>query len=70
VLDPTSSVVIDRIDLPGSAEVVHVDDAQNALFATIPSLEGIAVVDLTSKRVLTLIPLGAAPGDVAIPGER
>jgi YVTN family beta-propeller protein len=70
VLDPTSSVVIDRIDLPGSAEVVHVDDAQNALFATIPSLEGIAVVDLTSKRVLTFIPLGAAPGDVAIPGER
>jgi DNA-binding beta-propeller fold protein YncE len=70
VLDPMSSVVIDRIDLPGSAEAVHVDDAQNALFATIPSLEGIAVVDLTSKRVLTLIPLGAAPGDVAIPGER
>jgi DNA-binding beta-propeller fold protein YncE len=70
VLDPLSSVVIDRIELPGSAGVIHVDDAQNALFAAIPSLEGIAVVDLTSKRVLAFIPLGAAPGDVAIPGER
>lgn len=70
VLDPLSQMVLDRIDLPGPAAAVHLDDAQNALFATIPSLAAIAVVDLTSQRLLGLVRTGSPPEDVAFPGER
>jgi YVTN family beta-propeller protein len=70
VHDPFSLQPMDRIDLPGSVSQMTIDDAANTLLALMPERRTIAVVDLTSRALLSEIPVGAEPYAVAFAGER
>ncbi len=70
VYDPVSLQPIDRFDVPGSVSHMTIDDAENTLLALVPERRAIAVFDLTSRKLLAEIPVGAAPYAVAFAGER
>jgi YVTN family beta-propeller protein len=70
VYDPLSFQPVDQFDLPGGASYMAIDDAENTLLALMPAQRAIAVVDLTSRKVLAELPVGAEPYSVALVGER
>ncbi len=70
VYDSFSLIPIDSIDLPGDASWFAIDDTENALLALMPSLRGVAAVDLASHRVLGVIPVGDEPYEVTVADER
>jgi YVTN family beta-propeller protein len=70
VHDPVSLQQIDRFELPGAATYLTIDDAENALVAVLPERRTVAVIELTSRRLLAEIPVGAEPYTVAFAGER
>jgi YVTN family beta-propeller protein len=70
VHDPLSLQVVDRIDVAGAVSYMAIDDAENALLALVPERRTIAVIDLTSRKLLAEIPVGAEPYTIALAGER
>lgn len=70
VYDPVAFQPIDRFEVPGPVSRMKIDDAENTLLALVPERRAIAVVDLTSRRVLSEIPVGAGPFTFALAGER
>jgi len=61
---------VDGFDLPGWASQLAIDDEQNLLFAVMPSRRAIAVIDLTSRKVLSLIETAGEPYEVRLAAER
>jgi hypothetical protein len=47
-----------------------IDDPQNQLFALMPTLRAIAVFDLTSLRLLSVIDVSGDPYEVKLAAER
>ena len=47
-----------------------IDDVQNLLFAVMPSRRAIAVVDLTSRKLLSVIESPGEPYEVKLSSER
>jgi YVTN family beta-propeller protein len=70
VLDPVSFQQIDRFEVPGAATYLAIDDAENTLLALVPERRTIAVIELTSRRVVAEIPVGVDPYVLAFGGER
>ena len=70
VLDPIALQQIDSIDVPGVVSYMAIDDAENTLLALVPERASIVVLDLTSRRRLAEIPVGASPYTFAFFGER
>jgi YVTN family beta-propeller protein len=70
VLDPVSLQQIDRFEVPGAVTYMAIDDATDALLALVPERRSVVVVDLTSRRVLAEIAVGADPYTLAFSGER
>jgi YVTN family beta-propeller protein len=70
VHDPVSLQQIDRFDVPGEATYLAIDDAENALVAVIPERGVVAVIELTSRKLLAELPVGPEPYTVAFVGER
>jgi hypothetical protein len=70
VYDPRSVLPVDAFELPGWVSQMAIDDVQNLLFAVMPSRRAIAVVDLTSRKVVSVIESPGEPYEVRLSAER
>jgi hypothetical protein len=70
VYDATSLVPIDFFDVSGGVSWLAIDDTENTLLALVPSLKGIAVIDIASRRELGIVPVGEDPYMVTVADER
>jgi YVTN family beta-propeller protein len=70
VYDPVSLQPIDQFGVPGAVSYMAIDDAQNTLLALMPGRRGIAVIDLTSRKLVAELPVGAGAYVFAFAGER
>lgn len=70
VYEPVSLQLLDEFDVPGPVSYMAIDGAEDTLLALMPDRRAIAVVDLTSRKLLAEIPVGAEPYAFALPGER
>lgn len=70
VYDSFSALPVDSFDLPGWVSQMAIEDPQNQLFALMPALRAVAVVDLTSRRVLSVIDVSGDPYEVKLAAER
>jgi len=70
VYDPFSLIPIDYVEVPGSVSYMVIDDLTNTLFALMPENRSVAVVDLTSRRVLAVLDVGEAPYALRLAGQR
>ena len=68
--DPFSALPVDGFDVPGWVSQMAIDDVQNQLFAVMPSRRAVAVIDLTSRRVLSVIEQPGEPYEVRLAAER
>jgi YVTN family beta-propeller protein len=70
VYDPVSLQQVDQFDVPGAVSYMAIDHTVNALLALVPERSAVAVVDLTSRRVVSQIPVGPESFRLALAGER
>jgi len=70
VYDPFSFLPVDDFDLPDPASCMAIDDVENTLFLLMPARRSIAIVDLASRKTLSLMDVGSEPYDLALTGER
>lgn len=70
VYDPLALQRLDRFEVPAPASHLAIDDAENTLLVLAPARGTLAVVDLTSRRVLAEVPAGLAPSLFTLAGER
>jgi YVTN family beta-propeller protein len=70
VYDATSLIPIDFFDVSGGVNWLAIDDTENTLLALMPSLKGVAVIDIASRRELGIVPVGEDPYMVTVAEER
>ena len=70
VYDSFSALPVDAFDLPGWVSQMAIDDPQDQLFALMPALRAVAVLDLTSRRLLSVIDVSGDPYEVRLAAER
>lgn len=70
VFDPVSALPVDAIQVPGPVSWLALDDVENALVAVLPATGQVAFVDVTRKRLVGALEVGAEPYQVALVGER
>ena len=70
VHDPFSFMPIDDFDIPDGTSYMAIEDLENTLWLLLPARRSIAVVDLTSRKMLGTMDVGSLPYQVAIVGER
>ncbi|HSN92776.1 MAG TPA: YncE family protein [Anaeromyxobacteraceae bacterium] len=70
VYDPVSLLPVDGFDVPGPVAYLAIDEMENALVVVMPALRSVALVDLTSRRVLSSVDVGDDPGRAVVIGER
>jgi hypothetical protein len=70
VFDPYSALPVDDFPLPDAVWWAAIDDLENALFALLPERRAVGVVDLTSRKTLSVIEVGSEPYAVVLSGER
>jgi YVTN family beta-propeller protein len=70
VYDPFSAFPVDAFDVPGWVSNMAIDDPQDQLFALMPDARAIAVLDLTSRRVMAVIDVPGDPYEVKLATER
>jgi YVTN family beta-propeller protein len=67
---PLTPLPVGRVELPGPATWLAIDDAYDALLCVIPSRTGVAAMELTSRKVLPMLDTGDSPYGAAVVGER
>jgi YVTN family beta-propeller protein len=70
VYDPISLQALDQVEVPSPVSHMAIDDAENTLLALMPERQAVGVFDLTSRRLLAEIPVGARAHTLAFAGER
>jgi YVTN family beta-propeller protein len=70
VFDAFSALPVDGFDVPGGVSRLAIDDQQDQLFALMPSRRAVAVVDLTSRRLVSVIEVSGDPYQVRLAAER
>jgi YVTN family beta-propeller protein len=70
VYDSLSVQEVDRFDVPGAVSYMAIDDTEDTLLAVMPERRSYAVIDLTSRKLLAEVPLGAEPYRLAFARER
>jgi hypothetical protein len=70
VYDSFSALPVDAFEVPDWVSQMAIDDTQDQLFALMPALRAVAVVDLTSRRVLSVIDVSGNPYEVKLAAER
>jgi DNA-binding beta-propeller fold protein YncE len=70
VYDPYSALPVDDFAVPDAVGWAAIDDLENALFTLLPERRGVAIVDLTSRKTLSVIEVGSEPYAVVLSGER
>lgn len=69
IYDPLSLLPIDFIDVPDAVSYLTIDDVENTLVSLMAERR-IGFVELTSKRLLSVIDVGREPYQVTVVGER
>ena len=67
---PLAPLPVGRVDLPGPATWLAIDDAYDVLLCVVPTLKGVAAMELTSRKVLPMLETGESPYGAAVAGER
>ena len=67
---PLAPLPVGRVDLPGPATWLAIDDAYDVLLCVVPTLKGVAAMELTSRKVLPMLEAGESPYGAAVAGER
>jgi len=67
---PLAPMPVGRVDLPGSAPFLAIDNAYDVMIGAVPGQKGLFFMELTSRRVLPLLDTGTAPYGAAVVGER
>ena len=67
---PLTPLPVGRVDLPGPATWLAIDNTFDHLLGVVPSLQGVVSVELTSRRVLPMLDTGESPYATAVFGER
>jgi len=70
VYDLFAALPVDAFDVPGWVSNMAIDDPQDQLFALMPTQRAIAVVDLTSRKVLSVIDVSGDPYEIKLAAER
>ena len=70
IFEPFSALPVDSIEVPGPVSWLALDDVENALVAVLPERRQVAFVDVTRKRLVATIDVGAEPFQAALIGER
>ncbi len=70
VYDPLALQEVDRFDVPGAVSYMAIDDTEDTLLALMPERRSFAVIDLTSRKLLAEVPVGAEPWELAFARER
>jgi hypothetical protein len=70
VFDPVSALPVDSIAVPGPVSFLALDHVENALVAALGSRQQVAFVDVTRKRLVATIDVGAVPYVIVLLGER
>ncbi len=70
VYDPMLLLPIDSIELPGGVSYMTIADQENTLLLLLPDRRSIGFVDLTRRRLLSIVDVGASPYYIATVGER
>lgn len=70
VYDAPSALPVDAFDLPGAATQLAIDDLQDQLFAVMPARRAVAVVDLTSRKLVSVLEVAAEPFEIRLAAER
>ena len=68
--DAFSTFPVDAFEVPGWVSNMAIDDPQDQLFALMPEARAIAVVDLTSRKVLAVIDVSGDPYEIKLAAER
>ena len=61
---------MDTIEVSGQAGFMTIDGQENTLFVSVPDKRIIQKLNLTSKRIMGEIDVGAEPYEVVVIGER
>jgi YVTN family beta-propeller protein len=67
---PSAPLPVARVELPGPATWLSIDDSFDLLLGVIPSVKGVTAMELTSRRLLPPIAVGEGPYAVTVVGER
>jgi len=70
VYEPATVLAIGRIELAGGVSYMAIDDVENTLLAVVPDRSQVAVVDLTSRKVLAIVDGAGEPFRVVVAGVR
>jgi YVTN family beta-propeller protein len=70
VIDPLSFVPLGAIEVASPVTYMAIDDVENTMFMVMPRLRAVSVLDLTSRREVAVLDVGAEPHEVALAGER
>jgi YVTN family beta-propeller protein len=70
VFDAYSALALDTFEVPAGVSQLVIDDLQDQLFALMPSRRAVAVVDLTSRRVLAVLDVSGDPFELQLAAER
>ncbi len=70
VFDPVSLMPVRGLELNGAPVDVAIDEAENVVFAAVPGRRSVAVTDLLTGRLLSVVEVGAGPFQIAVAGER
>jgi YVTN family beta-propeller protein len=70
VFDSFSMLPVDAFAVPGWVSRMAIDGVQDQLFALMPGRRAVAVLDLTSRRLLSTIDLPGDPYEVKLASER
>jgi YVTN family beta-propeller protein len=70
VYDPYALAPVSWVDVPAPVDFMTIDDAENALWALMPEVRAIAVLDLTTHELLARIDVGDGPATLALTGAR
>jgi YVTN family beta-propeller protein len=67
--EPFSFLAVDEFAVPGAVSFIAIDEIDYTLFALLETGNRIAVLDLTSRRLLSTVDVGADPYQVRLTGE-
>jgi YVTN family beta-propeller protein len=70
VFDPFSLMPIDTIEVSGPVSYLTIDDTENTLLALVPSRREVAFVDLTTRRIRSVLEVGQSPYWITVVNER
>ena len=67
---PLAPLPVGRVELPGPATWLAIDDSYDVIIGVVPSRNGVTAMELTSRRVLPMLDTGDAPYGAVVVGER